>query len=132
MIKIVQNTYLEQVTEDVANYLVDNFTEEVVADYCGDWEDFIEHLYDELWNTDSVTGNASGSYWFSRALAENMVLSNIGEVTFALLEFDMLDQLGKLMLDEEWERIDVITRCHELHTAIYEALEQLGWYEGGY
>lgn len=131
MMKIVQNTYLEQVTQDVANYLVEYFTEEVVADYCGNWEDFIEHLNDELWDEDSVTGNASGSYWFSHNLAENMVLSNIGEVTFALLEFDMLDQLGKLMQDEEWERLDVITRCHELHTANYEALKQLGWYEGG-
>lgn len=130
MMKIVQQTYLEQVTEDVTNYLVENFTEDVVADYCGEWEDFIEHLYDELWNTDSVTGNASGSYWFSRALAENMVLSNLGEVKFALLEFDMLDDLGRLIVDEEWERIDVIVRCHALNTAIYDALEQLGWYRG--
>lgn len=51
--------YLEAVKEDVKNYIDNeiNFTD------FDSLEELKEKLNDELWIEDSVTGNASGSYY---------------------------------------------------------------------
>ena len=58
--------YLEAVKEDIKNYLLDNISEYDTSDL----DDFKETLYEYLWDEDSVTGNASGSYTFNREEAK--------------------------------------------------------------
>ena len=53
--------YHEAVYEDVCAYIRENIN---FADY-DTVEDLADHLNDELWTCDSVTGNASGSYTFN-------------------------------------------------------------------
>lgn len=121
-------TYAQQVKQDVICYLEDNYDiNELLNDNCGCIDDVYNFLYDTLFNEDSITGNASGSYYFSRYKAEAMVLANIREVVWALLQFDCIKELGHYILHAEWERIDVITRCYELSSALHEAMIELGW-----
>ena len=44
-----------------------------------------------MWNADSVTGNASGSYTFSRARAKEYVLGSTDLLKEAYEESDVLD-----------------------------------------
>ena len=115
--------YLEEVTKDVKEYINENYdnTYEIKC-YYDNLDDFKEKLNDKLWNSDSVTGNASGSYYFNRYKAEEAICHNwdlIGE---------MLDE-GFYDLDcggIDPERIDVTLRCYVLSEAIDMALDELG------
>ena len=60
--------YMETVKDDVRQAIEDNYD---IADY-SDRDEFEETLYEDLWVDDSVTGNGSGSYTFSRSKAEEM------------------------------------------------------------
>lgn len=68
--------YLESMKDDITTYLEENLEYR----YCGqveDLEELEEKLNDDLWAEDSVTGNASGSYTFSRWSAREKVICNI-------------------------------------------------------
>ena len=65
--------YHEAVYDDVVDYIRENID---FADY-DTIEDLADHLNDELWISDSVTGNASGSYTFNAWLAEENVCHNL-------------------------------------------------------
>lgn len=62
--------YLEAVKEDVKNYIDSeiNFTD------FDSLEELEEKLNDELWIEDSVTGNASGSYYCNAYKAEESII----------------------------------------------------------
>lgn len=64
--------YLEAVKEDVKNYIDSeiNFTD------FDNLEELEEKLNDELWTEDSVTGNASGSYYCNSYKAEESIAHN--------------------------------------------------------
>ena len=85
-------------------------------------------LYDHLWITDSVTGNASGSYTFSAWEAEENLCHNMD------LLFEALEQFGCDIsyLEKGAEACDVTIRCYLLGQALSEALEELKtWNETG-
>lgn len=65
--------YLEAVKEDVKNYIDSeiNFTD------FDSLEELEEKLNDELWTEDSVTGNASGSYYCNSYKAEESIAHNL-------------------------------------------------------
>lgn len=88
-------------------------------------EEFEETLNDDLWNSDSVTGNASGSYTFNRWQAEQNVLDNLDLIRKSYEEFCNEKQMLKWLWDEEWEPIDVTIRCYLLNGCIAEALEEI-------
>lgn len=75
--------YLEAVKEDVKNYIDSeiNFTD------FDSLEELEEKLNDELWIEDSVTGNASGSYYFNAYKAEESIAHNWDLLEEALDEF---------------------------------------------
>lgn len=64
--------YLEAVKEDVKNYIDSeiNFTD------FDSLEELEEKLNDELWTEDSVTGNASDSYYCNSYKAEESIAHN--------------------------------------------------------
>lgn len=111
--------YLEAVTADVLDYI----REEIDLDeWKGKADELAEHLNDELWVCDSVTGNASGSYTFNRYRAEEYLCHNWAELAEALEEFGCSD-INPFTKGAEW--CDVTLRCYYLGQAIAEALEEL-------
>ena len=110
--------YREAVREDVLDYI----REEVNLDeWKGDRDGLEEWLNDRLWTTDSVTGNASGSYTFNAWKAEENLCHNWDLLAEALDEFGSDTNI----LKQGAETLDVIIRCYLLGAAIAEALDEL-------
>lgn len=117
--------YPEAVKNDVMTYINENYDAEHIAELItyGNEEElelFKEKLNDELWVKDSVTGNASGSYTFSRYTAEEYLCHNTDLMWDALEEFDY--ETSKRI---EPETIDVIIRCYLLSSAIEKAINDI-------
>jgi hypothetical protein len=112
--------YFEAVTADVIRYIEDWV---ILADWEDDREGLEEFLNDELWIEDSVTGNGSGSYTFSRWQAEEYLAHNWAELAEALEEFGQSD-INPVDKGAEW--CDVTLRCFHLGSAIAAALDKLG------
>lgn len=115
--------YLEAVKDDVRTYIQDNIT---LGDWNGDRDNLEVILNDDLWVDDSVTGNGSGSYTFSRAQAKEYFLDG-GECYLQDMCFDYgidAEELGQKMIDGEWEWLDVSIRCYLLGRAISEVLDE--------
>lgn len=75
--------YLENVKEDVRNYIEEN----KIVVTSSNREEVEQELNDTLFVNDSVTGNASGSYTFSTWQAEENLCHNFELLTEALTEF---------------------------------------------
>lgn len=110
--------YFEAVKADVLDYISENIN---LAEF-DSFDDLEDSLNDELWVSDSVTGNASGSYTFSTWQAEENLCHNWDLLADALREFgcESVDILDK---GAEW--CDVTIRCYLLGQAIAEALEEI-------
>lgn len=79
--------YMEAVKEDVKNYI----DSEINFEDFDSLEELEEKLNDELWTEDSVTGNASGSYYCNSYKAEESITHNWGLLEEALDEFEEND-----------------------------------------
>lgn len=90
-----------------------------------DVEEFRVHLDERLWVEDSVTGNGSGSYTFSREDAKENVLANLDLLHEAMEEFEVTDEeIGKRFMADDWEWFDVIIRCSLLSGVCEEVAEE--------
>lgn len=109
--------YRQAVTEDVRQYIKDN----IDLKEWDDLADLADHLNDECSNDDSVTGNASGSYYCNRWEAEEAICHN-----WDLLE-EALTDYGMNLTDIKYgaEGADVICRCYVLPGAIDDVLEEI-------
>ncbi len=101
--------YLEAMKNDITEYINDNIN---LEDYV-DRDELESSLNDELFAEDSVTGNASGSYTFSRAQAQEYVTDNIDLLKDACEEFGTdAASVGEWFLSDDWEKwtllLDVI------------------------
>ena len=112
--------YNEVVKADVKEYIQDNYTTAEIIDGLTHREEFDEHLYNEMWTADSVTGNASGSYTFSTWQAEENLCHNMDLLADALADF------GCSLADIERgaEFCDVTIRCYLLGSALAEVLDE--------
>lgn len=110
--------YLQAVTEDVKQYILD----EVDASQYADREALEEALNDDLWTADSVTGNASGSYYCNAWRAEEALSHNWDLLAEALEEFG---EDGTDILKKGAEAMDVTIRCYLSGQAIGAALDDL-------
>ncbi len=79
-------------------------------------------LVDELFVTDSVTGNASGSYTCNSWMAEENVCHNLDLLQNALEEFG---DDGEDLLKRGAEEWDVTIRCWVLFQVFQEALDEV-------
>lgn len=111
--------YMAAVKADVLAYIEDEID---LAEWRGRSEEFEKHLNEVLWGCDRVTGNASGSYFFSRWKAEEAICHNLDLLSDALADFG---QDGTDVLRQGAEAADVTIRCYLLGWAISEALEEL-------
>lgn len=110
--------YLEAVTADAKKAILENTNN---WDF-NDREELEEIANNKLWIDDSVTGNASGSYYFNTWFAEESLCHN-----WDLLE-EAADELGQ-DIDELFragaETADVTIRCYLLGRAISDAINDL-------
>lgn len=114
--------YYEEVKESVMNYINNEIN---LEDY-EDKDELEQFLNDELFTSDSVTGNASGSFTFNRWTAQEYVAENIDLLKEACDEFGTdAGTVGNWFLSEEWETMDVTIRCYVLGSAIADALEEI-------
>lgn len=109
--------YLEQVTSDAKEAIMENMSE-----WDFDNRDELEQVAnDELWADDSVTGNASGSYYCNAWKAEEAICHNWDLLKEAIDEFGSDTDI----LRQGAESCDVTIRCYLLGQAIGAALDEL-------
>ena len=109
--------YYEAVKDDVLDYIKENIGEGEFSDR----DSLSEHLNDTLWTEDSVTGNASGSYFFNAYKAEEALCHNWDLLSEALQEFCCTE--NPMEKGAEW--CDVIIRCYILAGCIDEVVAEL-------
>ena len=114
--------YLEAMTADVLDYIEENIDLTSFTDA----DELEAHLNNELWTVDSVTGNASGSYYCNAYKAEEAIAHNTDLLIEAIEEFgDDAESYKKAIQSPEYA--DVTIRCYLLGQAIAEAIEQLDY-----
>lgn len=111
--------YMEAVADDVRDYIENEID---LKEWKGNRDGLEEKLNDDLWVCDSVTGNASGSYYCNNWKAEEALAHNWDLLAEALTEFG---QDGTDVLKEGAEAMDVTIRCYLLGQAIAEVLNDL-------
>lgn len=113
--------YHETIKSDILNYIHWNFTESEILEKLADRDEWEQELYDDLWVVDSVTGNASGSYFCNTWKAEEAIAHNWDILAEAINEFggdaDILRQGA--------EACDVTIRCYLLGECLGAALDEL-------
>lgn len=106
--------YREAVIEDIRNYIKDN---DIKTEGFDSRDEMEEYLNDTLWTEDSVTGNASGSYYMSRWQAEEALCHNWELINTVIDEWetDIFDP----------EVLDCTIRCYLLGECIAKVLDEL-------
>ena len=105
----------------VKNAVLDYIKENDIKVTTSNKDELADSLYDDLWTNDSVTGNGSGSYFFSTWKAEEALCHNLDLLGEACEEFGSTADL----LKDGAEACDVTIRCYLLPQAISEALDEL-------
>ena len=114
--------YMEQIKNDILDYI----REERITVTSENREEVAEELNDKLWDDDSVTGNASGSYTFNSSKAREYVVENMDLLKETISEFCIdSETVAEKFINEEWEYFDVSIRCYLLCNAISEALDEI-------
>lgn len=120
------DNYLNDTIDNVLEWLEENYTADELKVQLEDREEFEQVLDEQLWIEDSVTGNASGSFTFSRNMAKHNVMTDTETVLEALRDFCVDAQtIAEKFLTEDWEYFDVSARCYVLGQAINAALDKL-------
>lgn len=109
--------YIEAMKKDIKEYIENEVT---LSDY-SDRDELEEHLNETLWTEDSVTGNASGSYFYNAYKAEECLCHNWELLAEALQEFCYEENV----VEKGAEWCDVIIRCYLLGQAIAEVLANM-------
>lgn len=111
--------YREAMKEDILDYIHEEIN---LEDYRDNRAELEELLNDDLWCTDDITGNASGSYFFSTWKAEEAIAHNWDLLEEAMQEFE--DDCNPIEKGAEW--CDITIRCYllgECITAVLDGLE---------
>ncbi len=110
--------YYDAVADDVREYINNEIN---LDEWRGDREGLEEKLNEDLWNDDSVTGNASGSYYCNAWKAEEALAHNWDLLEEAFNEFGCYEETP---LKKGAEYCDVTIRCYVLGSAISEVLDE--------
>ena len=108
--------YFEAVKDDIKQYIEDHDVKVTTSNR----EDLEQELYDEMFISDSVTGNASGSYTFNTWQAEENLCHNLDLLKEACEEFG-----SDCNILESAEGCDVTIRCYLLSSTLHEVLDEL-------
>ena len=117
--------YKEIIKSDVREWMDDNKDELKGLDRI----DMFNVVYDSCWVDDSVTGNASGSYTFSRWEARKNFFEDedADEYVSQMIEdgFSNEEEIGKLVASSNWEKLDVYIRCWLLNQCVSEIMDEI-------
>ena len=109
--------YRQAVMDDIKQYIEDHDVKVTT----GNREELEQELYDEMFVSDSVTGNASGSYYCNAWKAEEAICHNLDLLGEALEEFG-----GDMdALKSGAESCNVTIRCYLLGQVLGEVLNEL-------
>lgn len=121
--------YLEAVKADVKEYIEENIDRE---DWIDDRDGLETQLNDDCFIDDSVTGNASGSYYCNAYKAMEALAMNSDILVEALECFgDEHESYKKALTDPEYA--DCTIRCYLVGRAVSEVLDELeeaGYFDG--
>ena len=111
--------YYKSVKEDIKQRLNDWFDFNRIDDY-SDIDEVISAVYDDFFNSDSITGNGSGSYTFNSWKAEENLCHNMDLLKEALDEFgcDFNNYI------ESAESFDVLIRCYVLVQLVGDVVKE--------
>lgn len=109
--------YEKAVKEDALDALYDYDEAQEIEDV----DDLVGFIQDNLFNDDSVTGSASGSYTMNSNKSMAYVMDNKDLLKDALNEFgDDSETIAEKFLDGDWEYFDVTIRCYVLVNEAYD------------
>lgn len=111
--------YREAMTEDVKEWIKENID---LTEWTEDREGLEQQLNDDLWTEDSITGNASGSYYCNSYKAEESIAHNWDLLNEALDEFEQ-NNINVIKKGAEWA--DVTIRCYLLESVISDVLDEM-------
>lgn len=111
--------YREAMTEDVKEWIKENID---LTEWTEDREGLEQQLNDDLWTEDSITGNASGSYYCNSYKAEKSIAHNWDLLNEALDEFGE-NNINVIEKGAEWA--DVTIRCYLLESVISDVLDEM-------
>lgn len=111
--------YREAMTEDVKEWIKENID---LTEWTEDREGLEQQLNDDLWTEDSITGNASGSYYCNSYKAEESIAHNWDLLNEALDEFGQ-NNINVIEKGAEWA--DVTIRCYLLGFVISDVLDEM-------
>lgn len=111
--------YYDEVLQAVKEAVEDGYSPEDIEPV--DLEDYARRLNDAMWVDDSVTGNASGSYFCNAYKAEEALAGNWCLAAEALEEFGY-DDINAFEKGAEW--VDCVVRCYLLSQCIADYIEQ--------
>lgn len=111
--------YREAMTEDVKEWIKENID---LTEWTEDREGLEQQLNDDLWTEDSITGNASGSYYCNSYNAEESIAHNWNLLNEALDEFGQ-NNINVIENGAEWA--DVTIRCYLLESVISDVLNEM-------
>lgn len=111
--------YREAMTEDVKEWIKENID---LTEWTEDREGLEQQLNDDLWTEDSITGNASGSYYCNSYNAEESIAHNWNLLNEALDEFGQ-NNINVIEKGAEWA--DVTIRCYLLESVISDVLNEM-------
>lgn len=111
--------YREAMTEDVKEWIKENIN---LTEWTEDREGLEQQLNDDLWTEDSITGNASGSYYCNSYNAEESIAHNWNLLSEALDEFGQ-NNINVIEKGAEWA--DVTIRCYLLGFVISDVLNEM-------
>lgn len=110
--------YYEVIKDDLKTFIEDNYN---LNDF-EDSEEAYEEIYEKAWVSDSVTGNASGSYFCNSWHAEEAICHNLDLLGEA---FEAFCEDGADVLKNGAEFCDVTIRCYLLSQVLSEVLDEL-------
>ena len=111
--------YREAMTEDVKEWIKENID---LTEWTEDRERLEQQLNDDLWTEDSITGNASGSYYCNSYKAEESIAHNWDLLNEALDEFEQ-NNINVIEKGAEWA--DATIRCYLLGSVISDVLDEM-------
>lgn len=111
--------YYKNVREDIKQRLNEWLDFNRINDY-SDIDEVISAVYDDFFNSDSITGNGSGSYTFNSWAAEENLCHNMDLLKEALNEFG--SELNDYI--DSAEACDVTIRCYVLGQLVRDVVTE--------
>lgn len=126
-------SYTETMNNDILDYIAENIER---GDYIDNREELEELLNDDLFCEDSVTGNASGSYFCNAFKARESFQNDSKAADYFAEACDCFDidaaEVGRHFIRADYEWIDCTIRCYLLGgmiSAVLDELEESGYFD---